>query len=104
MKLTKWLYFIVVICFVVACAATPTTESTGEYLDSSAITAKVKAKLIDKLGTKGFSIKVKTYKDQVQLSGFVGSSRTKAVAGRVAQSVSNVHKVRNDIIVKSSIE
>ncbi|WP_367605895.1 BON domain-containing protein [Legionella sp. W05-934-2] len=104
MKLTKWLYFVAVICFVVACAATPTSESTGEYLDSSAITAKIKAKLVDKLGTKGFSIKVKTYKDQVQLSGFVSSNRTKMIAGQIAESVGDVHTVRNDIIVKSSIE
>lgn len=104
MKLTKWLYFVVVICFVVACAATPTSESTGEYLDSSAITAKIKAKLVDRLGTKGFSIKVKTYKDQVQLSGFVSSNRTKITAGNIASSIANVRKVRNDIVVKSSIE
>ena len=104
MKLSKWLYFIVVVWFVVACAATPTTESTGEYLDSSAITAKIKARMVDKLGTKGFSIKVKTYKDLVQLSGFVGDNQTKVAAGRIAESVANVRKVRNDIIVKSSIE
>lgn len=104
MRLTKWLYLFVVVCFVVACAATPTSESTGEYLDSSAITAKIKARLVDKLGTKGFSIKVKTYKDQVQLSGFVGNARTKMEAGRIADAVANVRKVRNDIIVKSSVE
>ena len=104
MKLMKWLYFSIVVCFVVACTATPTSESTGQYLDSSAITAKIKAKLVDQLGTKGFSIKVKTFKDEVQLSGFVGNGRTKAAASRIAGSVTNVHSVRNDIIVKSSIE
>ncbi len=104
MKLTKWIYIVVIACFIVACASTPGSESTGEYLDSSAITAKIKAKLVDKLGTKGFAIKVKTYKDQVQLSGFVPHNRTKVTAGYIAQSVSNAHKVRNDIIVKSSIE
>lgn len=104
MKISKWIFIATIVCFFVACAGTPISESTGQYLDSSAITAKIKAKLVDKLGTKGFSIKVKTYKDQVQLSGFVSNERTKTSAGRIAQSVANVHKVRNDIIVKSSME
>lgn len=60
---------------IIACAASPLSESTGEYLDSSTTTAKVKASLVDQLGTTGFAVKVKTYKDQVQLSGFVDSQK-----------------------------
>lgn len=84
----------------IACSATSTRESTGEYLDSSAITAKVKAKLVDNLGTKGFAIQVKTYKDEVQLSGFVNHAKIKERAGVIAATVPDVARVRNDLIVK----
>lgn len=91
--------FISLIIF--ACAASPNAESTGEYLDSSTTTTKVKASLVDQLGTRGFAVKVKTYKDQVQLSGFVDNSRIKQRAGTIAAGVDGVKSVRNDIIVKS---
>ena len=85
---------------VIACASTPHRESTGEYLDSSAVTAKVKASLLNKLGAKGFEIKVKTYKDEVQLSGFVNSVTIKRRAEAITSDVASVKKVRNDLIVK----
>jgi len=85
---------------VIACSATPSRESTGEYLDSTSVTTKVKAKLVDSLGTKAFKINVKTYKDEVQLSGFVNSDDVKRRAGVIAASVGDVHKVRNDLVVK----
>ena len=84
-----------------ACSASPYDESTGEYLDSSTTTAKVKTTLLDRLGADSFAIKVKTYKDEVQLSGFVDTARIKQRAGQVAGQVIGVRNVRNDIIVKS---
>jgi osmotically-inducible protein OsmY len=85
---------------IVSCAATPTSESTGEFLDSSALTTKVKAKLVDQLGPRGLAIKVKTYKDDVQLSGFVESYSIKQRAGIIARHVGDVKHVQNDLIVK----
>ena len=94
--------YIVVTLFalLVACSASQTSESTGQYIDSTAVTTKVKAKLVDSLGTKAFKINVKTYKDEVQLSGFVDSDKTKKRAGVIAASVGDVSKVRNDLVVK----
>ncbi|HAT7745786.1 TPA: BON domain-containing protein [Legionella pneumophila] len=86
---------------IIACAASPLSESTGEYLDSSTTTAKVKASLVDHLGTTGFAVKVKTYKDQVQLSGFVDSQKIKQRAGIIAAGVDGVKSVRNDLIIKT---
>jgi len=40
-----------------------TSESTGQYLDSTAITSKVKAALLDDSGLKSFDISVDTFKD-----------------------------------------
>jgi osmotically-inducible protein OsmY len=84
-----------------ACAASPNSESTGEYLDSSTTTAKVKASLVDQLGTSGFAVKVKTFKDEVQLSGFVDTPRIRQRAANIASGVDGVRQVRNAIIVKS---
>lgn len=83
-----------------ACAGGPTQESTGQYVDSTAISAKVKAKIAEDDKLSVFSIGVMTYKDVVQLSGFVASSELKARAGRIAASVDGVQSVRNDIEIK----
>ena len=56
-----------------ACASTSKQESTGEYVDDSVITTKVKSLLAGDDFLKSFQISVETYKGTVQLSGFVGS-------------------------------
>lgn len=85
---------------IIGCDATPTTESTGQYIDNSALTVKVKAELIDKLGADGLAIKVKTYKGQVQLSGFVNNRVVKQRAAYYASHLLGVKKVINNLIVK----
>lgn len=93
-------FLFVMVSFLAACASSSVSESTGEYLDSSAVTAKVKTRLIDMLGRDAFEIKVRTYKNQVQLSGFVDREATKQRAGVVAAGTMGVDQVRNDLIVK----
>lgn len=89
--------------FVVAgCASTPSDESAGEYIDSAAITAKVKSELALSDDTSALQIEVETFKDVVQLSGFVDSADEKAAAGRIAADVSGVADVRNDLVVKAA--
>jgi osmotically-inducible protein OsmY len=83
-----------------ACTSTRTTESTGEYVDDATVTSKVKAALLGDVGLKSFEISVETYKDVVQLSGFVNSEQMKAHAGDVTAGVSGVRSVRNTLIVK----
>ena len=82
------------------CAATPTRESTGEYVDDSTITAKVKAALIHDPVVKALDVKVETFKGAVQLSGFVNTEVEKTQAGNVAAGVSGVSSVKNSIVVK----
>jgi len=89
----------VVCALVIGCSSTPNQESTGEFFDSSLITAKVKAKLIDDPVTSGFRIKVNTYKGQVQLSGFVHTPQEKQRAGLIARQVPGVSSVINDLVV-----
>jgi osmotically-inducible protein OsmY len=84
----------------VGCASTPTKESTGEYVDDSTITSKVKAAIFDDPALKVFQINVETFKGEVQLSGFVDSAQAVKKAGEVARSVGGVKSVKNNLIVK----
>jgi len=83
------------------CSSTPYRESTGEFFDSSLITAKIKAKLVDDKITGGFSIKVSTYKGVVYLTGFVDSDAEKAQATTIANSVSGVLGIENGLVVRT---
>ncbi len=82
------------------CSSTRTHESTGEYVDDTVITAKVKKALLADDAVKSFAISVETVKGLVQLSGFVNSSFQKTAAGDDASAVHGVREVRNDLIVK----
>jgi osmotically-inducible protein OsmY len=76
------------------------SETAGEYVDDSVITTRVKAALLNEPSLKSLQINVKTYRDVVQLSGFVDSAQSARLAGRVAEGVKGVVTVRNDLIVK----
>jgi len=82
------------------CASTPTRESTGEYIDDSTITAKVKTALVKDPVVSAFAVGVKTYKGVVQLSGFVNTAAEKTKAEEVARGVYGVKSVTNSLIVK----
>jgi osmotically-inducible protein OsmY len=84
----------------VACASTAKHESTGEYVDDSVITTKVKSLLAKDDFLKSFQIGVETYKGTVQLSGFVASQQAIDKAGEIAHSVKGVTSVKNDLVVK----
>ena len=94
------LALLILIATFAACASTRTQESTGEYVDDSVITTKVKALLAKDDFLKSFQISVETYRGVVQLSGFVNSQQTVNKAGEIARSVQGVKSVKNDLIVK----
>ncbi len=83
-----------------ACQSTPQRESTGEYVDSSVVTTRVKSRLFEDPVTSGFAITVDTFKNVVQLSGFVDSEAQKRRAAELARAVPGVKAVRNNLIVK----
>jgi len=83
------------------CAGGPTQESTGEYIDDAAISAKVKTELFRDPDVSGFQTQVESYKGQVQLSGFVDTPEQKAKAAEIARSIPGVKSVKNNLIVKS---
>ncbi len=84
------------------CAGTSTRDSTGEYVDDSAITAKVKSSLLADRAISAFSVKVVTFKGVVQLSGFVNTAEQKQEAVSVASRVRGVRSVEDNITVKNS--
>ena len=96
----KFLACLVLIASFMGCAATQKHESTGQYVDDSAITTKVKADILEESTLKVFQISVKTYKGVVQLSGFVDSAQSVKKAGDVAGGVKGVVGVQNDLMVK----
>jgi hyperosmotically inducible protein len=83
-----------------ACSSTETHRSTGEYIDDSAISNKVRGELLSDKELNVFQIDVTTFEGIVELSGFVNSSTAKARAGSVAAGIDGVKEVRNNLIVK----
>ena len=82
------------------CGSTSRQASTGEYIDDSVITTKVKSRLAEDDFLKSFKISVETYKGAVQLSGFVNTQEAVENAGKIARSVKGVQSVKNNLIVK----
>jgi osmotically-inducible protein OsmY len=94
------LFAAIALTAVAGCASTRTHESTGQYVDDSAITASVKAAIFNEPGLKSAEINVETYKGRVQLSGFVSSRDKSERAVQVAQGVNGVTSVANDMQIK----
>mgnify|MGYP001048692191 FL=1 len=82
------------------CSSTPTQSGTGEYIDDSVITAKVKAAIFNEATLKSMEINVETFKGVVQLSGFVNSQSDINRAVELARGVHGVSSVKNDMRVK----
>jgi osmotically-inducible protein OsmY len=82
------------------CASTAKQEGTGEYVDDTVITTKVKTAIFNEPTLKSAEINVETFKGVVQLSGFVSSSAAETKAVAVAREVGGVKSVKNDMRVK----
>ena len=96
----SYLVLIMLVATFVACASTPKQESTGEFVDDSVITTKVKTLLAADDFLKSFKICVETRKGMVELSGFVDSQKAVNKADEITRSVKGVKSVRNNLIVK----
>ena len=82
------------------CAGGPQKEGTGEYVDDTVITAKVKTAILNEPSLKVAEINVETFKGRVQLSGFVRDRSDISTATAVARRVGGVTSVTNDIRLK----
>lgn len=88
------------VTFIAGCAGTSTRESTGEYIDDTTITTKVKAEIFNDPMLKVLQINVESYKGVVQLSGFVDSRQAIERAVQIAGAVEGVKGVENSLVVK----
>ena len=82
------------------CASTQNESSTGEYVDDTVITTRVKAAILEDKLTNGLNVNVETFKGLVQLSGFVKNQQERAQAVELARAVAGVRQVRNDILIR----
>lgn len=83
-----------------ACASTRNHEGTGEYVDDSFITTKVKAAIFNEPTLKSAEINVETFKGRVQLSGFVNSKSDIDKAVALTREIKGVTSVANDMRLK----
>lgn len=82
------------------CASTAHSEGTGEYVDDTVITTKVKAAVFNDASLKSAEINVETFKGRVQLSGFVNSRSDINRAVVLAKEINGVKSVANDMRLK----
>jgi osmotically-inducible protein OsmY len=94
------LFAAVALTTLAGCASSQKHESTGQYVDDTAITAKVKTAIFNEPTLKSAEINVETFKGRVQLSGFVSNRDSINRAVAVAQGVSGVTSVGNDMRLK----
>ena len=93
-------FLVLLLASVVGCASTSKQEGTGEYVDDTVITTKVKAAVFNDPSLKSAEINVETFKGMVQLSGFVSSQADINKAVNVARGVPGVKSVKNDMKLK----
>jgi osmotically-inducible protein OsmY len=102
-NITRRLTTLLAIAFMamaLGCASTAKQEGTGEYIDDTVVTAKVKAAIFNEPTLKSAEINVETFKGVVQLSGFVNSREDVNKAVAVARQVPGVTSVKNDMRLK----
>ena len=83
-----------------ACATSSKQESTGEYVDDTVITTRVKAAILNEPTLKSMEINVETYKSVVQLSGFVSTRDMMLKAASLAGDIKGVTGVKSDMRLK----
>jgi osmotically-inducible protein OsmY len=100
LKYISTIILAVMFATLLGCASTSKQEGTGEYIDDSVITTKVKAAVFNEPTLKSAEINVETFKGVVQLSGFVNSTADVNKAVEIARGVKGVSSVKNDMRVK----
>ncbi|MGE4543976.1 MAG: BON domain-containing protein [Pedobacter sp.] len=99
-RIVGLLVCLVLLATFVGCASTSKQEGTGEYIDDTVITTKVKTAIFADSELKVLQINVETFKGEVQLSGFVDSRQHAIRAEEVARGVNGVVAVKNNLIVR----
>jgi len=99
-KIISAFILILLTVFFIGCASTAKHEGTGEYVDDSVITTKVKAAILEEPNLKSAEINVETFKGIVQLSGFVTSKADINKAVEITRHIKGVKSVTNSMRLK----
>lgn len=100
LKICSTLLLTLSMLLVIGCASTSTESSTGEMIDDTVITTKVKAAIFQDEELSASEINVETFKGVVQLSGFVSERSDVSRASAVTRAVAGVVSVTNSLVVK----
>lgn len=77
-------------------------RTAGQAIDDAAITASIKAKLLEDQRTEGFDVNVDTVNGRVTLRGGADTAADRATAGKIARETDGVRSVDNRIVVAAS--
>lgn len=91
---------IILSLFLAACAGTAHESSTGEYIDDTVLTSRVKSALLNDPDVSGLTVNVESFKGTVQLSGFVKTVAERNRAVKLARAINGVKRVKNDILIR----
>lgn len=97
---TRFLLTLFLLTVIVSCADNTKHESTGEYLDDTVLTTKIKSTFLGDSRLKMLDINVKSYKGTVQLSGFIDTQKEADRAVQLARTIKGVKAVNNSLIIK----
>ena len=96
----RGLFLPILLALLVGCAGTAQQESTGDYIDDTVLTTRVKAAVFNEPSLKSAEINVETFKGTVQLSGFVKTVAERNLAVKLSRAVPGVRQVKNDILIR----
>ena len=82
------------------CAVTHGQETTGAYVDDTAITTAVKGRYVGNKEVDASSISVETLNGTVMLSGFAKNQTERTTAEDIAMKTKGVKSVKNAIVVR----
>ncbi len=82
------------------CAVTRGQETTGAYVDDTAITTAVKGRYVGNKEVDATAISVETLNGTVMLSGFAKNQTERTTAEDIAMKTKGVKSVKNAIVVR----
>ena len=85
-----------------ACSIFQGSETSGQYVDDTTITSKVKESFVADSQVSAAQIHVETMQGIVQLSGFTTSPKSEARAVELARAVRGVKSVKDNNVVQAA--
>ena len=101
-KVRGALFYTIAAIMLSACAALMGRETACEYTNDAEITDTINSKILQDSELKAYQIHVETFRQHVQLSGFVGTLREAERAIHIAKAVEGAKDVKNNLTVSKN--